>query len=73
MYVQNKHFSLQVLKNFSRNYFACNDVSTWGDVQASCCFIMLKVNNLIGRCLFANRITKRIHKVTLYKWGPRPK
>lgn len=66
-HVQNKHFSLQVLKNFPRNYFAYNDVSTRGDVQLSWCLI--KVNNVIRLCLFAERITKRIHRVTLYKMG----
>ena len=37
-------------EELSRNYFAYNDVSTCRDVQASCCFIMLKVNNVIGMC-----------------------
>ena len=34
---------------------------------------MLKVNNVIRLCLFADRITKRIHRVTLYKMGTKTK
>ena len=34
---------------------------------------MLKVNNVIRLCLFADRITKRTHRVTLYKMGTKTK
>jgi hypothetical protein len=34
---------------------------------------MLKVNNVIRLCLFADTITKRIHGVTLYKVGTKTK